>query len=170
MCIRDRPRTHKHCRPCAIHANDTEARARTCLHGLFSVEHSYQPGTFQCTSSCNNTLRCRSKPSKNDKITSCLGSDGQHAPRTHKHCRPCARHAHATPLRARTRLHGFHSVGISIQPVPPQFQNKRKNNYFWIWSIVVSFDCTWRDLFKIAVAHYFLWMLTILKADQCTNL
>ena len=23
---------------------------------------------------------------ENDKITSCLGSDGQHAPRTHKHC------------------------------------------------------------------------------------
>ena len=39
------PRTQKHCRPCATHAHDTEVRARTCLHGLFSVEHSYQPGT-----------------------------------------------------------------------------------------------------------------------------
>ena len=39
------PRTHKHRRPCAAHAHDTGVRARTCLHGFFSVEHSYQPGT-----------------------------------------------------------------------------------------------------------------------------
>ena len=76
-------RTHKHCRPCVMHAHDTQVRAHTCLHGLFSVEHSYQPGTFQCTSSCNNTLRCRWVPSTTTQITSCLRSDGQHAPRTH---------------------------------------------------------------------------------------
>ena len=62
------PRTHKHCRPCAIHAQDTEVRAHACLHGLFSVEHSYQPGTFQCTSSCNNTLRCRWIPQQQPKL------------------------------------------------------------------------------------------------------
>ena len=62
------PRTHKHCRPCAMHAHDTEVRARTCLHGLFSVEHSYQPGTFQCTSSCNNRLRCRWIPQRTKKL------------------------------------------------------------------------------------------------------
>ena len=61
-------RTRKHCRPCAKHVHDTYVRAHTCLHGLFSVEHSYQPGTFQCTSSCNNTLRCRWVPSKNDNL------------------------------------------------------------------------------------------------------
>ena len=62
------PRTHKHCRPCAVHARGTEVRARTCLHGLFSVEHSYQPGTFQCTSSCNNRLRCRWIPQRTIKL------------------------------------------------------------------------------------------------------
>ena len=62
------PRTHKHCRPCAMHAHGTGVRAHTCLHGLFSVEHSYQPGTFQCTSSCNNTLRCRWVPQRTIKL------------------------------------------------------------------------------------------------------
>ena len=62
------PRTRKHCRPCVKHAHDTEVRARTCLHGLFSVEHSYQPGTFQCTSSCNNRLRCRWIPQRTIKL------------------------------------------------------------------------------------------------------
>ena len=51
-----------------MHAHDTGVRAHTCLHGLFSVEHSYQPGTFQCTSSCNNTLRCRWVPSRTIKL------------------------------------------------------------------------------------------------------
>ena len=110
------PRTHKHCRLCGIHAHDTGVRAHTCLHGLFSVEPSYQPGTFQCTTSCNNRLRCRSKPSTTTKITSCLRSDGQHAPRTHKHCRPCGIHAHDTGVRAHTCLHGLFSVEHSYQP------------------------------------------------------
>ena len=47
------------------------------------------------------------------QITSCLGRTGQHARRSRKHCRPCAIHAHTPPPRARTRLHGFHSVGNS---------------------------------------------------------
>ena len=62
------PRTHKHRRPCATHAHDTGVRARTCLHGLFSVKHSYQHGTFQCTSSCNNRLRCRWIPQRTIKL------------------------------------------------------------------------------------------------------
>ena len=62
------PRTCKHRRPCAVHARDTEVRAHACLHGLFSVEHSYQPGTFQCTTSCNNRLRCRWIPSRTIKL------------------------------------------------------------------------------------------------------
>ena len=33
-----------------------------------SVEHSYQPGTFQCTSSCNNRLRCRWIPQRTIKL------------------------------------------------------------------------------------------------------
>ena len=41
------------------------------------------------------------------QITSCLRSDGQHAPRTHKHCRPCVMHAHDTGVRAHTCLHGL---------------------------------------------------------------
>ena len=110
------PRTRKHCRPCAMHARDTEVRARTCLHGLFSVKHSYQPGTFQCTSSCNNTLRCRWVRSTTTQITSCLRSDGQHAPRTQIQCRPCGIHAHGTEVRARTCLHGLFSVEHSYQP------------------------------------------------------
>ena len=61
-------RTHKHCTPCGMHDHDTEVRARTCLHGLFSVKHSYQPGTFQCTSSCNNRLRCRWIPQRTIKL------------------------------------------------------------------------------------------------------
>ena len=109
-------KTRKHCRPCAKHAHDTGVRAHTCLHGLFSVEHSYQPGTFQCTSSCNNTLRCRWVHSKNEQITSCLASDRQHAPRTRQHCRPCGMHAHDTEVRARTCLHGLFSVEHSYQP------------------------------------------------------
>ena len=62
------PRTHKHCRPCATHAHDTGVRAHTCLYGLFWVKHSYQPGTFQCTSSCNNRLRCRWIPQRTIKL------------------------------------------------------------------------------------------------------
>ena len=53
---------------------------------------------------------------KNDKITSCLASDGQHVPRTRKHCRPCAKHARDTEVRAHTCLHGFFSVEHPYRP------------------------------------------------------
>ena len=62
------PSTRKHRRPCAKHVHDTEVRAHACLHGLFSVKHSYQPGTFQCTSSCNNRLRCLWIPQRTIKL------------------------------------------------------------------------------------------------------
>ena len=121
---------------------------------------------------------------KNEKITSCLGSDGKHAPRTHKHCKPCGIHAHDTQVRAHTCLHGLFSVEYSYQPGtsqwillgvsriflnrhknPKKIQKKehpnrrRKNNYFWR-SIVVQFNCACWDLYKNAIAHYFVWILT----------
>ena len=52
------------------------------------------------------------------QITSCLGTTGQHARPSCKHCKACAKHAHAPPPRARTCLHKFHSVGNTNQPVP----------------------------------------------------
>ena len=69
------------------------------------------------TSSINN-VTAPLKPQRKRQITSCLGRTGQHARPSRKHCKACAVHAHAPPPRARTRLHGFHSVGNSIQPVP----------------------------------------------------
>ena len=38
---------------------------------------------------------------------------GQHARPSHKHCKPCAKHAHAPHTRARTRLYDFHLVEFS---------------------------------------------------------
>ena len=38
------------------------------------------------------------------QITSCRARGGQHARPSHKHCKPCAKHAEAPPPRARTRL------------------------------------------------------------------
>jgi hypothetical protein len=37
-----------------------------------------------------------------------------------KHCKPCAKHAHAPPPRARACLHDFHLVEFSHRPVPGQ--------------------------------------------------
>ena len=55
-----------------------------------------------------------------------MGRDGQHARPSHKHCKPCAKHAYDAPLRARARLCKFHSVGNSIQPVPVHTNNDLK--------------------------------------------
>ena len=52
------------------------------------------------------------------QITSCMARAGQHARPSHKHCKPCAKHAHAPRPRARTHLHDFHLVEFSYQPVP----------------------------------------------------
>jgi hypothetical protein len=41
------------------------------------------------------------------QITSCMARTGQHARPSHKHCKACAKHAHAPRPRARTCLHGF---------------------------------------------------------------
>jgi len=41
-----------------------------------------------------------------------MAKNGQDARRTHKHCKACAKHAHATPPRAHTRLYdlwNFHT-------------------------------------------------------------
>ena len=45
---------------------------------------------------------------------------------SHKHCKVCAKHAHAPPPRARTCLHDFHLVEFSHQPVPVQWNNNSK--------------------------------------------
>jgi hypothetical protein len=36
------------------------------------------------------------------QITSCITRAGQHARPSHKHCKACVNHAHATQIRART--------------------------------------------------------------------
>jgi hypothetical protein len=45
---------------------------------------------------------------------------GQHARPSHKHCKACAKHAHAPRPRVHTGLHDFHLVEFSYQPVPSQ--------------------------------------------------
>ena len=52
------------------------------------------------------------------QITSCMARAGKHARRSYKHCKACAKHAHAPPPRARARLYDFHLVEFSYQPVP----------------------------------------------------
>ena len=51
---------------------------------------------------------------------------GQHARPSRKHCKPCAKHAHAPPPRARTCWYKFHSVEITNHPVPVHRNNKLK--------------------------------------------
>ena len=57
---------------------------------------------------------------KKRQITSWRARAGQHARPSHKHCKPCAKHAHTPSSGARTRLHDFHPVQFSHQPVPSQ--------------------------------------------------
>jgi len=52
------------------------------------------------------------------QITSCRARAGQHARLSHKHCKACAKHAHAPSPCAGARLHDFHLVEFSHQPVP----------------------------------------------------
>jgi hypothetical protein len=61
----------------------------------------YQPSE---TTSGNNSVTVPVKPQLR-QITSCRARAGQHARPSHKHCKACAKHAHAPPPRARTRLH-----------------------------------------------------------------
>ena len=63
------PRTQIQCRPCAKHVHGTEVRAHTCLHGFFSVEHSYQPGTRPVHYELKQQITVPGETSKNDKIT-----------------------------------------------------------------------------------------------------
>ena len=58
---------------------------------------------------------------------SLLGTDwATHARRSRKHCKACAKHAHAPRPRARARLHGIHSVGNSNQHLPVRWTNNFK--------------------------------------------
>ena len=68
------------------------------------------------TTSGNNRVSVPVKPQER-QITSCRARTGQHARPSHKHCKACAKHAHAPPPRARTGLHDFHFVEFSHQPV-----------------------------------------------------
>ena len=65
---------------------------------------------------CNNRVTAPVKPQER-QITSCIIRGGQHVRPSHKHCKPCAKHAHAPPPRARTCLRDFHLVEFSHQPV-----------------------------------------------------
>ena len=60
------------------------------------------------------------------QITSCINRAGQHARPSHKHCKPCAKHAHPPPPRVNTRLSDFHLVEFSHQPVPEPVNNELK--------------------------------------------
>ena len=61
------------------------------------------------------------------QITSCRARGGQHARPSHKHCKPCAKHAPAPWPRVCRRLCDFHHVEFSYQPVPfPVKQQKLK--------------------------------------------
>ena len=93
-----------------------------------SIQWEIQTNPYQSseTTTCNTNVTAPLKPQENEQITSCLGSDGQHARPSCKHCKACAKHAHAPPPRARTRLYKFHSVGISHQPLPVQCNNDLK--------------------------------------------
>jgi hypothetical protein len=60
------------------------------------------------------------------QITSCRARAGQHARPSHKHCKACAKHAHAPRPRVCACLHDFNLVEFSHQPVPFQLNNDLK--------------------------------------------
>ena len=121
-------RSRKHCKPCAKHAHAPPPRARTRLHKFHSVGNSNQHLPVQCNNELNRQRDGAGETSRTRQITSCLRRDGQHARRSHKHCKPCAGHAHDTQVRARTRVHKFHSVGNSNQPGPGPLKQRLENN------------------------------------------
>ena len=87
-----------------------------------SIQWEFQTNPDQSSepTSSNTNVIGTGETSRNEQITSCLGSDGQHARPSCKHCKACVKHAHAPPPRARTRLYKFHSVGNRNQPGPVQ--------------------------------------------------
>jgi hypothetical protein len=104
--------SHKHCKACAKHAHAPRSGARTRLHDFHLVKFSHQPVPVLCCETQVETVKPQER-----QITSCVARVGQHARPSHKHCKACAKHAHAPPSGARTRLHGFHHVEFSHQPV-----------------------------------------------------
>ena len=130
------PRTRKHRRPCAKHVHDTEVRAHTCLHGLFSVKHSYQPGTFQCTSSCNNRLRCRWIPQRTIKLrVAWQVMDNTRPVRTNTADR--APHTLVTQGYVRVLVC---TVCLSVQHSyqPGTFQCTTSWNFYWIFNYILQ--------------------------------
>ena len=86
--------SYKHCKACAKHAHAPRPRVHTGLHDFHLVELSYQPVLSQWTTSCNNRVTVPVKPPER-QITSCMARGGQHARPSHRHCKACAKHAHA---------------------------------------------------------------------------
>ena len=119
-------RSRKHCKPCAKHAHDAPPRARTRLYKFHSVRISIQPVPVHMNNDLKQQRDGAAETTRNEQITSCLRRAGQHAHRSRKHCKPCAKHAHDTHARARACLHCFHSVRNSIQPVPVHMNNELK--------------------------------------------
>ena len=90
----------------------TFARFPSC--GIFTPTRTISSET----TSGNNRVSVPVKPQER-QITSCRARTGQHARPSHKHCKACAKHAHAPP-RTCACLHDFHLVEFSHQPVPSQ--------------------------------------------------
>ena len=117
------PSMHKHWRLCSLHTHDVGVHAHTGSHGLFSLEHLYQQHwvatTFYGTG--------RKPQKKNERNTSCLTIDGQHAHCTRQHCRLCAMHAHDTGVCAHTCLHSLIRVANTYQPGTFQWTSSWNN-------------------------------------------
>ena len=124
-------RSCKHCKACAKHAHAPPPRARTRLHKFHSVGISHRPVPVQCNNDLKQQRDGAAETLTKPQITSCLGRTGQHARPSRKHCKACAKHAHAPSPRARTRLHKFHSVGVvTTHHAPPLRARTRLHNYF----------------------------------------
>ena len=76
------------------------------------------------------------------KITSCRVRAGQHARPSHKHCKACAKHAHATRPRGRTGLYDFHLVEFSHIPVlfPVKQRVEKQGNGAGETSITTNYE------------------------------
>ena len=93
--------------------------ARFPLRGIFKPTRTI-PVNNELTQQCDGASE-----SLRTKFT-CMASAGRHPRPWYKHCKPCTKHAHVSPPHACTHLHSFHSVRISIQPVPVHMNNNLK--------------------------------------------
>ena len=110
------------------------------------------------TTSWNNRVTVPVKPQER-QITSCRARGGQHARLSHKHCKPCAKHAHAPLPRGRIRLHVcivsimWNSalpavfVEYKIQELTPQGEGKKMCNLL----LCVTYSRDYRYLFLFSI-------------------